>query len=178
MAANQEKKSGKSKKIITISVISVLLIAVAVLVYLLLNQQKSVFNPKMKDQNAVSGQLEGKSEKEIEAELNRIVEEGMFHISINPQIIMPDGNSEAELRIENVPSNHYLMSVKITLDDSGEVVYTSGMIEPDYHIQSAKLDQKLKKGTYEATAVFTAYDPDTQAEKGQASAKIVFIVNR
>ncbi|MDD4509387.1 MAG: hypothetical protein PHY23_00480 [Oscillospiraceae bacterium] len=158
--------------------IIILLLAVVALLLLLLLRPNSAENqtPAMRNANATLGQYEGKTDEEIQAELNRIVEEGMFNISINPEITLENGESDAELRIENVPGNRYLMSVEITLDDTGEVLYRSGLIEPNYHIQSAPLDKKLAAGTYNATAVFTAHDPDTEADAGTAGAKIIITV--
>lgn len=175
MAQETTKKKNKLFMIIII----LLLAVVGLLLFLLLRPngaENQPTTPAMRDANASLGQYEGKTDEEIQTELNRIVEEGMFNISINPEIAMESGDSEAELRIENVPGNQYLMRVKITLDDTGQVIYSSGLIEPNYHIQSAPLAVKLAAGTYRATATFTAYDPDTEAEAGTAGAKITITV--
>ena len=157
--------------------------AVLVLVILLLLLLRSCSGsgsqqaPKReRDPNAQVGQYEGKTEAEIQAELDKIVEEGMFNISINSTVFLPSGKDEAELRIENIAANHHLMSVELTRDDTGEVLYTSGLIEPGYHIQSVPLNVVLPQGTYAATALFTAYDPDTEDPVGQAAAQITIEV--
>jgi hypothetical protein len=105
-----------------------------------------------------------------------VVEEGMFHISINTDPVFADGKSEGSLEIENVPGNRYSMVVQITLDDTGELVYDSGLIDPNYHIQRDTLDVELEKGEYPATATFFAYDPDTEEQMGSAAGKITIIV--
>lgn len=122
------------------------------------------------------GQLENKSEAEIQEELNRVVEEGMFHVAINGRPIFENGEAEGNLEIENVPNNRYLMRVEIELDDTGELVYSTKYIEPNMHIQRAKLDVPLSEGTYAATAVFYAYDPETLMEMGSISNKITVYV--
>lgn len=129
-----------------------------------------------RDPNAALGQLEGKTPEEIQKELDRIVEEGMFNISIASSVEFADGTSEGELRIENVPNNPYLMKVEITCDDTGEAVYTSGMIEPNHHIQKARLDVDLDAGDYPCTAVFYAYGKDEEQLVGQAAAKMTVSV--
>lgn len=68
------------------------------------------------------------------------------------------------------------MQVLITLDDTGELIYETGLIEPNHHIQSAKLDVELEKGEYLATAVFNAYDPETEEYIGSAGAKLTITV--
>ncbi len=124
-----------------------------------------------RDSAMTQGQLEGKTSEEIQAELDRIVQDGMFNIAVSSDIEMASGEDEAEVLIENVPGNQYLMQVTITRDDTGEAVYTTGIIEPNYHIQKAKLDVDLPQGDYECTATFRALDPETEEEVGQAAAK-------
>lgn len=130
----------------------------------------------VRDPNQAAGQLEGKTPEEIQAELDRVVAEGMFNISIASVIEFADGASPGEVRIENVPGNRYLMQVTITNDENGETLYTSGVVEPNHHIQSAPLDVDLDAGQYEATATFHALDPETEEEIGQAAAKVTLNV--
>ena len=111
------------------------------------NSAKQASAPGARDPNATVGQYEGKSEAEIQAELDKVVQEGMFNISINPDIRMTSGRAEAELRVENIPANHHLMSVTLSRDDTGEVLYASGLIEPGYHIQAVPLETVLPGGS-------------------------------
>lgn len=122
------------------------------------------------------GQLEGKTADEIQAELDRVVDEGMFNISIASLVQFPSGNSEGDLRIENVPGNQYLMSVVITRDDTGQQIYQTDYIEPNHHIQTDTLDVDLPAGDYECTATFFAYDAETEEPVGQAAAKMTIEV--
>ncbi len=128
------------------------------------------------DASAASGQAPYKTEEEIQAELNRIVEEGMLNISIASVIEFEDGASPGVAYIENVPSNKYVMRVTITLDENGEIVYQSGGIRPDSYIETITLNQDLDAGSYPATATFTAYDPDSLEEVGQAAAKVTLSI--
>lgn len=123
------------------------------------------------------GQLDNKSVEEIQAELDRIVEEGMMQISIASVAEFADGASEGELRIENAPSNKYAMQVDIKRKDNGEVIYTSDVLDPNYHIQFAPLDVDLPAGTYECIATFHALEQGSHEEMGQAAAKITIVVN-
>ncbi len=129
-----------------------------------------------RDRNGELGQLEGKSEAEIQEMLNKQVEEGMFNIAIASYIELENGSSPADWEIENIPGNRYLMQVTVTRDDNGQVIYETGIIDPNYHIQRAPLDYNLPKGIYECTAVFTALDPETEEPVGQAGAKLTIEV--
>ena len=171
MEEKTKKNSGAVKWVFPV----VILILVGVIAWLLLRPQEQPAG-LTRAADAQLGQLEGKTEEEIQAELNRIVEEGMFNISINTAPTFENGKAEGPLQIENVPGNRYLMQVLITLDDTGELIYETGLIEPNHHIQSAKLDVELEKGEYLATAVFNAYDPETEEYIGSAGAKLTITV--
>jgi hypothetical protein len=169
----------KPKKIPWFQFFVVLLMLI--LIALLINQfflKKDNEDTLENSVKAQLGQLDGKTEAEIQAELDRVIEEGMFHVSMNCNPVFTDGKSEGNLEIENVPNNRYSMDVQITLKDSGELVYDSGLIEPNYHIQKDTLSKELEAGEYPAIATFLAYDTDTQEEVGSTSCEItMYILN-
>ncbi len=128
------------------------------------------------DQSAIEGTLPGKTPEEIQAMLNQIVEEGMFNISIAPVIVFENAQAQGQARIENVPANHYNMSVTITLDETAETIYESKGIRPGQYIEYINLQKDLAPGEYAATAMFHAYDADTLAEQGKVAVKITIYV--
>ncbi len=126
--------------------------------------------------NGELGQLEGKTQEEIIAALNQQVEEGMLNIEINSTINMESGSGEADLGIGNAPNNLYMFNCVITDNDTGEVLYESGLLEPNYHIQRGHLTKALDAGSYPCTATFTAYDLETEEEIGKAAALVTILV--
>jgi hypothetical protein len=173
-----KKREDSNKKNIAwfrILVILLMLLVIGLLVYefFLKKEPESFLENSVR---AKLGQLEGKSEEEIQEELDRVIEEGMFHISINTSPVFQDGTSEGNLEIENVPNNLYSMVVRITLDDTGEQVYDSGLIDPNYHIQNDVLSSDLDAGEYPALATFTAYDTESQEEIGSTACEITIHV--
>ncbi|MBS6397415.1 MAG: hypothetical protein KH452_09750 [Clostridiales bacterium] len=64
------------------------------------------------------------------------------------------------------------MIVQISLSDTGEMVYDSGLVEPNYHIQTDALSVDLDSGEYPAEAVFYAYDLESLEEVGSVSCQI------
>lgn len=134
-------------------------------------------NDIYKDQDAKLGILPGMSEEEIQQRLNAVVSEGMMNVSINPKPVFADGNAQGSLRIENIEQNHYSYVVAITLDKTGETIYESGLLEPGYYIENAKLNISLAQGEYPATARFQAYEKAGDEEPiGAAVLKIVIQV--
>lgn len=146
-------------------------IAIWVLVWLFACNGSSLFDP-----TAQTGQAPYKTPEEMQAELDRTVEEGMFNISIASAIQFADGASPGTAYIENVPGNHYLMKVSIVADATGEQLYESGVLQPNQFIEEVVLARDLEPGTYDATATFLALDPTTYEEVGQAAAKITLNV--
>lgn len=130
------------------------------------------------DESAQNGNLPGKTDEEIQDALNKVVEEGMFNISISPEIVFADGTSRGLVRIENIQANRYHMQVTITLDDSGRVVYQSGAIKPGQYIEYINLTTALSAGTYSATATFTALNQLSLEKIGTAAAKISIVVEK
>lgn len=128
------------------------------------------------DTSAIEGTLPGKTPEEIQAMLDQIVEEGMFNVSIAPVIIFEDAEGMGQARIENIPANHYNMSVKITLDKTAETVYQSKGIRPGQYIEYITLQKVLQPGEYDATALFSAHDADSLKEQGRVAVKIKIIV--
>ena len=159
------------KRIITAVVVVLVLLFGAALVW----QAAHAPDALEKSVRAELGQLEGKSNEEIEEALNRVVEEGYMNISINVNPTFVNGKLEGTLQIENGPANKYDQYVTITRDDTGEIIYVSGLLPPNHHIQEDVLLVDLDAGDYPCTATFTAYDEE-QNEVGMASARITVTV--
>lgn len=100
----------------------------------------------------------------------------MLNITINPQPVFENGDAEGNWNIENIPGNHYSIRVRVTRDDTGDVVYESKLIDPGYYIEKAKLATPLPAGQYPCTAVFMAVDLETDDELGTAAAKVTLNV--
>lgn len=136
------------------------------------------------DMNALEGFLPGRSEEEIQEELNRIIDESRFAAAINTQITYEEG--KADVRIENVPANNYWMQVDIWLypsadsTDNAELFYQSGIIRQNQYIEKAEADTGQPAGYYNGLAVFHALTPDENLdnveEVGQTAMNIVILV--
>lgn len=177
VAAEAAQHSGSILGISThviVAIVAVIAVAAAVVVGVVATQKPAIDD--WFDSNASQGQFVGKSQEEIQAALNEEVAKGMMNISIAASINFADGASEGEARIENIAANPMDQKVTITLKDSGDVVYESGALAPDQHIQSIKLTKDLEPGAYNAIATFTGYDKETHKQTGQAAAEIVLHV--
>lgn len=128
------------------------------------------------DTAAMAGRIQNLSEEEIQAELDRVIEDGMFNISIASAIVFETPKDEGQARIENIAANKYHMQVDIVLDETGETVYSSRLIQPGYSIESITLNRELEPGEYRATAVFSAITQESLQLFGTAGAQITLYV--
>ena len=172
----QEKKDGQLKKLVLALILLLLLLIGLVVGFVVVpalrgeSRRSSFF-----DTSAKSGNLPGKTEEEIQAELDKVVEEGMFNISI-ASVVTVDANGTAAVRIENIAANHHNMTVAITLEGEDQPIYQSAGLAPGQYIETAPFTRTLPAGEYTATALFTAYDLDTLEPAGQAAAQITILV--
>lgn len=172
---NAGKKNGMIVVIIVLLLVFALLLGGVLYYFLAYAPAHKGVKGGQREAAALQGSLNIMTEEEIQKALNEIVEEGMFRISIASTIIGIE-NGEAEMRIENNMTNRYIMQVSIYLDETGEEIYATDLIDPGYYIQSAPFDKQLEPGEYEATAIFTALYPDTEEIVGTAGAQVRIIV--
>ncbi|MBS4986576.1 MAG: hypothetical protein ACLTC4_23865 [Hungatella hathewayi] len=125
--------------------------------------------------NVKTGTLNQDPEKR-QQELNQVVEEGMLAFSVNATPFMKNGASTANLLIENPPGNGKRFTITIRRNDTGEVIYQSGYLDPEQYIDDVPLDVVLPKGEYACTAYFDAYRIDDNAYIGSAGAEIKLYV--
>ena len=125
------------------------------------------------DANAVEGGLENADPSKIQEELNNKVADGMINISMNTSPVFDNGNANGNLLIVNSDVNNHPQFIEIVRDDTGETIYTSGVIPVGSKIESAKLDVNLGKGDYTCTAYFNAVDLENNVIVGKAGAKII-----
>lgn len=128
------------------------------------------------DEAAEDGSLDGMSEQEIKDMLKDKVDKSMLSISINANPVFENGKSKGTLRIENPPGNNYNIRVRIVKDEDQKEIYYSEGIRPGQVIKEDHLDETLKKGSYACTAIFEAYDTETDKKVGEAKAQLNIVV--
>ena len=94
---------------------------------------------------------------------------------INRRIELEPGGPAA-LCLGNPLRNSFLLRAEIRLDESGAVLFSSGLLLPGRQIRSAVLDTTLEVGEHAATARFYAIDPVSLAELGWVSEPLTVTV--
>ncbi len=75
---------------------------------------------------------------------------------------LDNGKSEANLLIQNSPSNKKPVIVELYLKDNDEMIFQSDVIPAGSKLEKAKLDKTLNKGTYPCVAYFNVLNPETR----------------
>ena len=121
----------------------------------------------------MAGLLKGKDGEEISNILGEKIAEGMVNVSIEGNVLFEQNGKKGRLGIQNIEANRYSFTVDLILDDTGETIYQSNLIDPGYYIEYVELNKTLSAGTYSATAVFKTYSLDeTEDQIGEVNTKI------
>ena len=166
----QNNKKKKRNKIITFIIMLLLLL-------LLLTRccsSCSNLSPSDISQGAIEWN-QPRASRDLQAEIDKAVEQGMFNVFMNTNVVFKDGQSKGNLLIQNVETNIYPMYVEIYNDDT--LLYKSDIIEPGYKIEEAKLDTVLSKGTYDCTAYFYVTDSNKEEVQNKIGLNIKITVN-
>lgn len=171
---NHQNRNERKKRNMTIIVLLLLLIGGGVGYNTLKkndNQQLigGSFLPDGKDAKRMS-------QEELEKAAKKEVDLSKFTLNIYPEATFPDSKSEGQLYIKNDATNAYPISVEIIEDETGDILYESGAIEPGYEITNGILEKEMEKGNYTCTAKVSVYDPNTKACKGQTAAEMLLEV--
>ena len=164
----------KKKRWILWLLLLLLLAAIAIGIYFFLNKDdpQSVHS---RDLMPAIRDADDRSTAEIAQEL---ADANYFTLMINPTVTFSDGKSHGNLGIINPATNVYPIAVEIKLDDTEELIYSSGGVLPNQEILEARLDKPLSKGNYEATATVKIYDPETKEQQGVTQAAIKITVEK
>lgn len=149
-----EKKNSKAVAALVLALILLLGVIGGILWYFLVYSAQS---PMERETAAFAGELEGKTAEEQQALLDEKVKEGEVLLGIAAEPVFEYNGKKGRIGIENDARNNYSFKVALTLDETGETLYESGLIDPGYYVEYIELAQTLAAGDYAATATFTTY---------------------
>ena len=73
-------------------------------------------------------------------------------------LIVAAGETDVELLITNPIDNMYSFTFGITLKDTGEIIYSSSLVEPGKSLEEITLDRELEAGEHKAVLAIDVYD--------------------
>lgn len=170
----KKEKKGKLQLLVIFLLLAMLALGAGMLYQLM---KDDAMDRLTRDSLALGGMLPGKTPEEISNLLSEKVEEGMVNIGIAAEPVFEKNGKKGRIGIENIAANHYSFRVTLSMDETREVVYESGLLDPGYYIEFVELNRKLQAGDYPATASIVTYSLDeTEDEIAETRVKLVLHV--
>lgn len=166
--------SKTKKQLFTIAGVALLIALTVLICYFIFSTKEN--DGLAYDDNATVGILPGIDVDERRKQLQEALDRSMIAFSINTSPVFLNGTSKGNLLIENPGNNAKLLKVRIEIDGTKEEIYASNLLKPGTYIDSVELDKVLEKGTYDATAYFSAYDETNGEYIGETGAQITITV--
>lgn len=175
----------KKRKGLKITLLIIALLLVIALALLLLQQCGIIsfnFGQEQEQQGStVGGTIQqgtpGMTMEEILAALQAEADASRIRIKINARPEFESGDAIGSIYIVNSAENAFNMWVNIYLEETGELIYQSGMMPPNSYIDGDKLLVKLPAGEYAATADILAYELEDETKLDtRASASLIITI--
>lgn len=163
------KKNQKNKltKIITIAFFISLPIFILIFFMLPKISKMAYF-----DKNAKNVKTQEEKKEEILAELQKYADASNFEIDMNVDLKFENSSSVGNIYIANPQNNTLDMKVDIYLNETGEIIYKSGILKPGDLIEKDSLRKDIPKGSYDATAIISAVAPNTEVIMGEVELEV------
>jgi len=159
-AAQKPISKGLQTKHVVLILGSLVIIAVTIIAVIILTRKPEAVSgnhvpiggtPVINQDNVVDI-MEGITER---------VARGMFHTHMNTTWRFPDGKSpSSDAVMGNSARNNFPMWFEVTINDTGEVIYTSDLLPLGSQVKEVRLNRELESGTYPATIHIHMVDED------------------
>lgn len=166
--AEKRNSDNKDKSKIKYLIIASLVLAI-VLIF--------CFAKTLMDQNSQRGAYAGLTQDQKIALLNEQAAAGMINVSVASDIVFNEGTlNPGTARLVNESTNHLSQKYTLTLENSDEILYESGIVEPGFWIEQITLNKELAPGKYNANITVTAFNQESHEEVGSCVAQVSLTV--
>lgn len=156
----QNSGKGGTKLVIIGVIIVVFAILIGVIVVLAsnLNQTTQTTKEEPKEQKSVITADNVEEVLEDFADIPDYIPKN-YTVKQSSDWIFPDGTSEStNAYVENSTENETPVYFDVQVDETGEIVYSSPILDLGAHIQNFALDKSLEKGNYVCTVIYHLID--------------------
>jgi len=153
---NKNEKKRKSKKIVLIIILIALIVIGCVIAFVLIsNANSNQSGTKVQGENGKGLAFEENQEKK-NVLIKSVTMPGWDRIDIaaNTKNVVVDFYNPEENK------DNFYLTYELYLEDTGEVLYKSGLIKPGDHVREITLSRALSPGTYKAVIHIQPYTAD------------------
>ena len=109
---------------------------------------------------------------------HRDVAEDMIAFSIDAKMEFASPSEEGDILFENPGGNGKYISLSLVRDDDGMEIYSTGLLQPGTHVERDALDAMVANGTYQCTALVSAYRTNDKSYIGTVAAGVTVTVGK
>jgi len=157
------QKSGKGGiKLIVLGVIVVIAILIGAIIVLVtkLGNQRASEEPKEKKSVITAETANEVIEEWVQEDEDKYVPQ-YFTVVQNTTWTFPDGNSPSiDATVSNDADNETPVYFDVVIEETGETIYSSPILELGATVEKFRLDQELSAGTYNATVIYHLVDEE------------------
>lgn len=117
------------------------------------------------------------SDRNLQDEVNKAVEAGMFNVFMNTDLVFENSESKGNLMIQNSETNNAPVFVEIYTKESNEIIYKSYEIPVGYKIEEGRLLKPLEKGVYDCIAYFNVVNEETKVTTSKIGLNVKLTIN-
>lgn len=154
---SKEKNGNSNKKIvILLSGVAVLLVVVIVVLVIMLMSASKKTDDSLTDKDYKKLEITEANYAQIEEMMEKSVEEGYLETYMNTNWTFPDGTSPSvDAIFGNSPNNTKPINAVVTVRDTGEVIYESGVLPVGAQVSEIILLRDLDAGKYDAVCTIS-----------------------
>ncbi len=174
-APQQEKKKRPRKFVWVLGLCALAALAAALFYFITQRSPEPVqYTPNV----SVGAMPGGTPVEDLQAQMDAYTAETAIAYILNTTPYFEDGSAMGNLMISSPEVSVKPIQVVISRNDTGDVVYDSGALEPNSYIMEDVLQtaKPLPKGDYPCTAVILLLDQDTGKEIGRSEADMVITI--
>ncbi|MGL4606541.1 MAG: hypothetical protein ACRCU3_03670 [Eubacteriaceae bacterium] len=109
--------------------------------------------------------------------LQKNVDANQFRFQMAPYLYLKSTENTTSGMIVNHQNNPFKTRVELTLDGSGEIIYTSGVLVPGERIQEISFPRVFEPGEHLGVARFIILDQETEMDLGEVKSEFVIKVS-
>ena len=109
------------------------------------------------------------NDQKLKEYANQRADETAMTVNVYPEVTISSANNQGQMWVQNLPTNVYGQEAELILAETGELLYSSGMLEPGNQNTTVTLEKYLEKGDYPAQIKLAFYNLKTKKLEGKTT---------